>query len=142
MVANPVQFMDPICQSLLRRTPLNVRTGFTYRQRLALSWLVTTMMRIGHTSAPHADRVGQFVLDHFLADQEDNPQTLPQLVMQNVIENLPMLVPMIRNGDLVRKLDRSVDALCRANFPRISEKAKMAKTRMVRAFHARGSSNK
>jgi carbamoyltransferase len=120
----PRQFFPCIRQRILNRTPMNVKTGFTYQERIAISWLVTMYMRIGQTSDERAHATATFVYERFITGQEKNPQSLPHLVMLNIIENFPFIVPLIKDDTLLENIRTSLLKMCACVSLRIANKAK------------------
>ncbi|MDR1120437.1 MAG: hypothetical protein LBM08_05925 [Dysgonamonadaceae bacterium] len=120
----PGQFFHGIRQRILNRTPMNVKTGFTYQERIAISWLVTMYMRIGQTSNDRAHAIATFVYERFIRGQEKNPQSLPHLVMLNIIENLPFIIPLIKDDILLENIRTSLLEMCECISLRIANKAK------------------
>jgi adenine/guanine phosphoribosyltransferase-like PRPP-binding protein len=124
MMKYPDLFFQSIERRILKRIPMNTETAFTYQERLSLSWLVTILMRMAQTSVARATEVGRFVYDRFIKGQERDAHSLPHLVMQNIIENLPSVLPLIKDDVLKQDLKEALGQMSKSFSLRISSKAK------------------
>ncbi|KPA18246.1 Carbamoyltransferase [Candidatus Magnetomorum sp. HK-1] len=121
----PDAFLEKIQQRISARIPINAETGFTYQERLGISWLGTVLMRVGQTSEKRAEQAANFIYENAFKGQEQDPRSLPHFAMVNIIENLPDVLSLISDPSLKDALEQSLALMTECPSELIVDKARV-----------------